>query len=119
LARKKEDKSKIRGFVETDFGCNLSRTLTQIHPHYYFDDTCQGSVPEAIIAFLESQSFEDAVRKAASLGGDSDTLACMAGGIAQAYYREIPDYITKEVENRLDPDLWRVLEQFNTKYRLL
>ena len=118
LARQEESKSNIKGHLEKDFGYNLSRTLTEIRPHYYFDTTCQGSVPEAIIAFLESDSYEDAVRKAVSLGGDSDTLACMAGGIAQAYYRAIPDYILKEVRNRLDPELLQVIEQFNTKYCL-
>jgi ADP-ribosylglycohydrolase len=119
LARKKESKSKIKDFIERNFGYNLSQTLEEIRPHYYFDETCQGSVPQAIIAFLESDSFEDAVRKAVSLGGDSDTLACMTGGIAQAYYKTIPDYILKEVKNRLDTDLWAVVEQFNTKYCLL
>jgi ADP-ribosylglycohydrolase len=119
LARKKESKSKIEDFIEKKFGYNLSQTLAEIRPHYYFDETCQGSVPQAIIAFLESDNYEDAVRKAISLGGDSDTLACMTGGIAQAYYRTIPDYIIKEVENRLDPELLKVVEQFNTKYYLL
>jgi ADP-ribosylglycohydrolase len=119
LARKKESKSKIKDFIERNFGYNLSQTLEEIRPHYYFDETCQGSVPQAIIAFLESDSFEDAVRKAVSLGGDSDTLACMTGGIAQAYYKTIPDYILKEVKNRLDTDLWAVVEEFNTKYCLL
>ena len=87
LARQKETKSSIKEFIEKNFGYDLSRTLEEIRPHYQFDETCQGSVPQAIIAFLESDSYEDAVRKAISLGGDSDTLACMAGGIAQAYYR--------------------------------
>lgn len=119
LARKQESRSKIRGFVEKHFGYDLDRTLAQIRPHYHFDVTCQGSVPQAIIAFLESDSYEDAVRKAVSLGGDSDTLACMAGGIAQAYYRTIPDYIIREVRNRLDEDLLKVVEQFNIKYSLL
>ena len=119
LAREKESKSKIKEFIEKNFGYNLSQTLAEIRPHYYFDETCQGSVPQAIIAFLESDDFEDAVRKAVSLGGDSDTLACMTGGIAQACYEAIPDYIGKEVKNRLDPELLKVVEQFNTRYCLL
>lgn len=119
LARKKESKSKIREFIEKNFGYNLHQTLEEIRPHYYFDETCQGSVPQAIIAFLESDSFEDAVRKAVSLGGDSDTLGCMTGGIAQAYYKTIPDYIIKEARNRLDSELLKVVEQFNIKYCLL
>jgi ADP-ribosylglycohydrolase len=119
LAREEESKSKIKDFIEKNFGYNLNETLEVIRPHYYFDETCQGSVPQAIIAFLESDTFEDAVRKAVSLGGDSDTLACMAGGIAQAYYRAIPDYIIKEVKNRLDRELLKVVEQFNIDYSLL
>jgi ADP-ribosylglycohydrolase len=119
LARKKESKSKIKDFIERNFGYNLHQTLEEIRPHYYFDETCQGSVPQAIIAFLESDNYEDAVRKAISLGGDSDTIACMTGGIAQAYYQTIPAYIIKEVKKRLDPELLKVVEQFNTKYCLL
>lgn len=118
LARKKEGKSKIRDFTETNFGYSLGPTLAEIRPHYYFDETCQGSVPEAIIAFLESHSFEDAVRKAVSLGGDSDTLACMAGAIAQAYYRTVPDYIVNEVKGRLDSDLLKVVQEFDLMYAL-
>ncbi len=118
LARKQESKSKIREFVEENFGYDLNKALADIRPYYHFDMTCQGSVPQAIIAFLESESYEDAVRKAVSLGGDSDTLACMAGGIAQAYYKTIPEYIIKEARNRLDPELLKVVEQFNTRYCL-
>lgn len=118
LARKKEGKSKIKDYIEDSFGYNLHQTLEEIRPYYYFDMTCEGSVPQAIIAFLESDSYEDAVRKAISLGGDSDTIACMTGGIAQAYYQSIPDYIIKEVKNRLDLQLLEVIEQFNMKHRL-
>jgi len=118
LARKQESRNKIKDFIEKNFGYNLHQTLEEIRPHYYFDQTCEGSVPQAIIAFLESDSFEDAVRKAISLGGDSDTIGCMTGGIAQAYYKIIPDYIIKEVKNRLDSELLEVVEQFNTKYCL-
>jgi len=118
LARKQESKSKIKDFIENSFGYNLSQTLDEIRPDYCFDETCEGSVPQAIIAFLESDSYEDAVRKAVSLGGDADTLACMAGGIAQAYYNTITGYIIEEVKNRLDSELLKVVEQFNTKYCL-
>jgi len=116
LARKQESKGKIKDFIENDFGYDLNKTLAEIRPYYHFDETCEGSVPQAVIAFLESDSYEDAVRKAISLGGDSDTLACMAGGIAQAYYKTVPDYIIREVKNRLDPELLKVVEEFNTKY---
>ncbi len=74
--------------------------------------SCQGSVPEAIIAFLESTDYEDAIRNAISIGGDSDTIACMTGGIAQAFYEKIPDQIINEVKKRLDPDLLAIVEQF-------
>ena len=76
-------------------------------------------MPQAIIAFLESDNFEDSVRKAISLGGDSDTLGCMTGGIAQAYYQTIPAYIIEEVKNRLDTELLKVVEQFNARHCLL
>jgi len=118
LAREKESKSKIREFIERSFGYSLHQTLEEIRPYYYFDETCEGSVPQTIIAFLESDSYEDAVRKAISLGGDADTLGCMTGGIAQAYYETIPDYIIEEVKNRLDPELLKVVEQFNREYCL-
>ena len=118
LAREQESKSNIKDFIEKNFGYSLHRTLEEIRPNYYFDETCEGSVPQAITAFLESDSFEDAVRKAISLGGDADTLGCMAGGIAQAYYKIIPDYIIKEVKHRLDSELLKVVEEFSSKYML-
>ena len=118
LAREGKDKGEIRQFIEDSFGYDLRRTLEQIRPHYYFDVTCQGSVPEAIIAFLQSTDYEDAVRNAVSLGGDADTLACMTGGIAQAHYGVIPNDIIEEVRGRLDPELLTVVDQFSARYRL-
>jgi ADP-ribosylglycohydrolase len=85
---------------------------------YYFDVSCQGSVPEAIIAFLDSHSYEDAVRLAISLGGDSDTLACIAGGIAQAYYQAIPANIIKAVRAILPDELLHIVDRFNEAYGL-
>ena len=90
LARTGESKETIKKYIEDEFGYNLSRTLGEIRPGYRMDVTCQGSVPEAIIAFLESVDFEDAVRNAVSLGGDTDTIACIAGSIAEAYYGLLP-----------------------------
>ena len=90
LARQGADKEEIRKQIMHSFNYNLDRSLDEIRPHYFFDVSCQGSVPESIIAFLESTDFEDAIRLAISLGGDSDTMGCIAGGIAQAYYRKIP-----------------------------
>jgi ADP-ribosylglycohydrolase len=80
------------------------------------DVTCQGSVPQSIIAFLESSSYEDAVRKAISLGGDSDTQACITGGIAQAFYQTIPGNIIEESRNRLDKALLVIVDRFNARY---
>jgi len=117
LARSGESKERISRYVEDNFGYNLQQTLDDIRPHYGFDETCQGSVPQAIVAFLESKDYEDAVRKAVSLGGDSDTLACMAGGIAQAYYGNIPEYIVDKVRALLDGDLLEVVDEFSERCR--
>jgi ADP-ribosylglycohydrolase len=114
LARTGHTKPKIREYVETTFAYDLSRTVDDIRPTYQFNESCQGTVPEAIIAFLESTDFEDALRNAVSLGGDSDTLTCITGGIAQAFYGDIPDPIQQEVLNRLDPHLTQILHQFTT-----
>ena len=118
FAREVKSKNSIKDFIEENFGYNLHQTLDEIRPNYRFDETCQGSVPQAIIAFLESDDYVDAVRKAVSLGGDSDTIACITGGIAQAYYKEIPADIIEEVRNRLPSDLLKVVDQFNKKYNL-
>lgn len=90
MARKGLDKETIRTEIKRRFRYDLERTVDDIRPSYRFDVSCQGTVPEAIIAFLDSHDYEDAIRKAISLGGDSDTLACITGAIAQAYYKEIP-----------------------------
>lgn len=89
LARKGYSKEKIRQSLSEKFNYDLNRTVEEIRPDYEFDVSCQGSVPEAIIAFLDSCSFEDAIRNAISLGGDSDTQACIAGAIAEAFYGEV------------------------------
>jgi len=95
---------------------NLDRTVDEIRPAYRFDVSCQGTVPEAIISFLDSNSYEDAIRNAISLGGDSDTLACITGGIAEAYYKEIPAEVLREVKARLDVDLWSIVVRFYRKH---
>lgn len=118
LARTGNDKGLIKEFIEDEYDYDLSRTLDEIRPVYDFDETCQGTVPEAIIAFLESENFEDAIRKAISLGGDSDTLACITGGIAEAYYKEFPGEIREKVKETLDEDLLEVVEEFKGKYNL-
>ena len=118
LARTGHSKDEIKVYIERTFDYNLSEPLDEIRRYYRFDPTCPGSVPQAIIAFLESNDFEDAVRKAISIGGDSDTIACIAGGIAESYYGEIPDHIKTRVFQILDERLKRVIQEFSKLYRL-
>ncbi len=103
-----ECKKRMKDYVERTYGYDLSRTLDEIRPTYQFNETCQDTVPEAIIAFLESQDFEDAIRNAISLGGDSDTLAAITGSIAEAAYG-IPDWIKEKAWSYLDEPLRDVL----------
>jgi ADP-ribosylglycohydrolase len=117
LARRGQSKEQILEHVEGRYGYDLHRSLDSIRPAYCFDVSCQGSVPEAIIAFLESESYEDAVRKAVSLGGDSDTIACITGGIAEAFYGGVPEVIATEALSRLDHKLRGVVEEFAARYR--
>lgn len=116
LAKDGASKATIRRYIQRTFDYDLSQTLDEIRPAYTFDETCQGSVPEAIIAFLESESYEDAIRKAISIGGDSDTIACMTGGIAQAYFKRIPEDIIGRVRQLLDPELLRIVDLFRSKH---
>ncbi|MBX7218975.1 MAG: ADP-ribosylglycohydrolase family protein [Blastocatellia bacterium] len=116
MARSGEAKTLIREVISRAYGYDLNRTLDEIRPTYHFDVACQGSVPESIIAFLESDSYEDAVRKAVSLGGDSDTMACIAGAIAEAFYGEIPAEIAREIRSRLPSDLLDIVDEFEEKF---
>lgn len=116
LARHGSTKTDLKRFIESHFGYDLSRSLNEIRPTYSFDISCQGTVPQAITAFLESNDFEDAIRKAISLGGDSDTLACIAGGIAEAFYKRIPDTIVRQVFRILDERLSNVVQAFMAKF---
>ena len=111
LARNGKSKEEIKSFIEQTFDYNLNRTCDEIRPHYTFNETCQRTVPEAIIAFLESSGFENAIRLAVSLGGDSDTLACITGGIAEAFYG-IPEPFISFVIYFLTEDLKTVLDDF-------
>jgi ADP-ribosylglycohydrolase len=95
-----------------EFGYDLSRTCDEIRPGYYHVETCQETVPEAITAFLEGESFEDVIRTAVSLGGDCDTLTCIAGGIAEAFYG-VPDEMRKECRRRLPEEMLEVLDWFD------
>lgn len=114
LARNHFNKEYIKNYIENNFNYNLNRTCDDIRPEYEFDVTCQGTVPEAIIAFLESTSFEDAIRNAISLGGDCDTLTCITGSIAEACYK-VPEYMVQECEKRLPDDLKDILHNFAKK----
>ncbi len=116
LARQGETKNAIRNYVEHSFGYDLQRAIVDIRPTYTFNESCEGTVPEAIIAFLDSSDYEDAIRLAISLGGDSDTLACITGGIAEAFYGEIPVAISEPALARLDVRLSTVLREFYERY---
>lgn len=118
LAQKGQSKDDIKAYLRTTFNYDLDHTIEEIRPSAYFDETCQVSVPQAIIAFLDSIDYEDAVRKAVSLGADADTQACIAGGIAQAYYKNIPAYIVAKTRALLDPKLLEIVDEFNSKYSL-
>ncbi|MDQ7785539.1 MAG: ADP-ribosylglycohydrolase family protein [Desulfomonilaceae bacterium] len=117
LARTGRDKRYIKKFIEERFEYNLSEPLDSIRTWYRFDVSCQGSVPQAITAFLESTDYEDAVRNAISLGGDSDTIACIAGGIAEAFYDGVPSPIVERVRGILDDRLWGVVSAFRDGFR--
>lgn len=107
-----EYKTQIKEHIEQEYGYNLSQTLAEIRPTYSFNESCQDTVPQAIIAFLESVDFEDAIRNAISLGGDSDTLAAIAGSVAEAAYG-VPDWITEKALDYLDSPLRAVYERWN------
>jgi len=116
LARTGHDKEIIRSEISQRFEYDLDRTVDRIRKNYSFDISCQGTVPEAIIAFLDSCSYEDAVRNAVSLGGDSDTLACITGGIAEAFYNRVPGRIVIKVQGILPPDLLKITDDFCQQY---
>ena len=111
LCKQGKPKQEIKEYVEKTFGYNLHRTIAEIRPRYGFDVSCQGSVPEAIIAFLEGNSFEEVIRLAISLGGDSDTIGAMAGSIAACMY-PIPDEIALRCDRVLTDDLREIKDRF-------
>jgi ADP-ribosylglycohydrolase len=116
LARGGAEKERIRDEVSARFGYDLDRTLEQIRPRYCFEISCQTSVPESIIAFVESESVEDAIRKAISLGGDSDTMGCIAGSIAEAYYGEPPADLVAGVRGFLPAEFLRIIDEFEAAF---
>ena len=120
MARSGKSKEEIRNYISTKYGYNLNRTCDEIRPVYDWDGSCQGTVPEAMVAFFDSIDFESAIRLAVSLGGDSDTLACITGGIAEAFYKEIPDDIALKIWSLVPEDFKGILRKMEarTSYRL-
>ena len=112
LARTGRSKEEIRDYIVQEFGYDLSRTCDQIRPSYYHNESCQKTVPEAITAFLEGTDFEDVIRTAVSLGGDCDTLTCIAGSIAEAFYG-VPAILKAECRRRLPEDMAYILGRFD------
>ena len=106
--------NEIKDYIISEFGYDLSRTRDEIRPTYHHVETCQQTVPEAITAFLEGENLEDVIRTAVSLGGDCDTLTCIAGGMAEAFYG-VPDDMKAECRKRLPEDMLTVLDRFEEK----
>ena len=115
LARNGKTKEEIRDYIEKTYGYDLHKTWEYWHPIYDWEDSCQGTVPQAMIAFLDSTDFEDAIRKAVSLGGDSDTLACITGSIAEAFYKEIPKEMADRVQTLLPQEFADLLSEMQAR----
>lgn len=116
LARHGHSKQQIKAWVVREFGYDLDQRLDDIRPHYNFDESSQGTVPQAFVALLEAVDFEDAIRNAISLGGDSDTLACITGALAEAHFGGVPEPIAQHVLARLSRPLRQVTERFTQTY---
>lgn len=115
LARKGVGKEEMKSTIERTYGYDLSASCKTIRTYNQFDETCQVTIPQAIIAFLESRDFEDAIRLAVSIGGDSDTIAAITGGLAEVYYKNIPPAFIHEVKARLPEEMQEVLRDFYRK----
>ena len=116
LARTKNSKNEIKQFVEKNFNYNLDLDLEDLRKNYRFNESCQDTVPQAIYTFLISEDFEDSIRKAIYIGGDSDTLACINGSIAEAFYGGIPENIAEEVYKRMDSRITIIPNDFREKF---
>lgn len=116
MARNGSSKEEIKKYIENEFHYDLNRTLDEIRPSFHMDETCQKTVPEAIIAFLEARDFEDAIRNAVSLGGDTDTLGAITGSIAEAYFG-ISEILISECRNRINKDMRDVVDTFYSLVR--
>jgi len=117
LARTGASREAIRRELEIRFGYNLHKRLDEIRPDYGWDSTCPGSVPQSLIAFLESDSVEGAIRNAISLGGDADTMAAIAGSVSEAFHGGLPETMIEEIRPRLPLELWKIVERFNRRYQ--
>ncbi len=117
MAHSGKSKREIKKYIESEFGYDLSQSIEEIRPTYSFDSSCEGSVPQAICAFMNSQNYMHAIRLGISLGGDSDTLACIAGGIAQAYYGGVPEDVKKKVYRYLNGNLLEIINRFGEKFK--
>ncbi len=116
MARKGYSKQDMKIFVENTFGYDLNRHSDDIRPGYGFDVTCQGSVPESIICFFDSVDFEDCIRICVSMGGDSDTMAAIAGSIAEPFYKDVPDWLAFPIVARMTKEMRNIYKDFNAKY---
>ena len=117
MARQGGTKEEIRAEMEKRFGYDLQRTVDEIRPGYSFNETCQETVPQALVAFLDSHDFEHAIRLAISLGGDADTLGAITGSIAEAFYRGVPGEIAVQVWQRVPEELKDILVRFGERYK--
>ena len=115
MARNGKSKADIKAYIESKYGYDLNRTWEYLNKTYDWDSSCQGTVPEAIIAFLESNDFEDAIRKAVSMGGDSDTLACITGSIAEAFYKKIPAHMIEPTQKPFPPIFHKILDALRAR----
>ncbi len=109
------DKNRIKNYVQKKFGYNLKFTLKGLIENYGFDVSCKGSVPQAIFAFLDSTDYEDTIRNCVAIGGDTDTICGIAGAIAEAFYKKIPDNIISMCKKKLDKYLWKIIKKFSKK----
>jgi ADP-ribosylglycohydrolase len=116
LGRMGAPKKEIKSYIEREFGYDLNRTTAEIRPNYRFNETCQRTVPEAVIVFLESNDFLHAMKLAVSIGGDTDTLACITGSIAESFYKSVPSDLAVFTEKRLEPPMKAVLNAFRDRY---
>ena len=118
LARNNMSSDEIKQYIVSEFGYDLSRTCDDIRPTYHHVESCQETVPEAITAFMEGKDFEDVIRTAVSLGGDCDTLTCIAGSIAEAYYG-VPDVLSAKCYERLSNDIKEGVSRFYSHFNTI